>query len=394
MAVLLGQSLSQTGPNCSHSAASEMASRASQRLDLGSLYVDNDVAMASNPLSKGAKASRLAPRTANNALNSRLNPAQAMATALTAAAASAGDGGVDEGSDSHVQYSGEDDGVYEPEADSRREVEVTVHGCGWSSVSEQQNPPPQKVMTHAFAETSFLLETPDPHFDPYVFFKHFVINFVGPPMAIFAPGWSNYTIQGFGRPDGNMAFWTFNAVLPATVLISLFLYWGAPSYVENALGGSAYQCLLFYTLHRINVSMKYASLSPSEYKLFMQVDNINDGLKYHSQIQLLSSYINRSDELLDFEIASASVRNGIDVPKLFFTIASPTSSPDALASFMHWQAFLLGQKDLRGISSLRVHADLKDVLVLDTAGDYRGTYRFLLFLWPSFPLCPQKHVLT
>lgn len=368
-----------------------MASRASQRLDLGNLYVDSDVAMASNPLSKSAKASRLAPRAANNALNSRLNPTTATttATALTGAAASPGDGGVEEVSDSHVQYSGEDEDVYEPEADPRREVlmsggfdepeadprrvAVTVHSsCGWSSVSEQQNAPPPKMM-HAFAATSFLLETPDPHFDLHVFLKHFIINFIGAPMAILAPGWSNYTIQGFGRPDGNVAFWVFNAVLPATVFISLFLYWGAPSYVESALGGSAYQCLLFYTMHRINVAMKYASLSPSEYQLFMQVDNINDGLKYHNQIQLLSSYINRSDELLDFEIASASVRNGIDVPKLFFTIESPASSPEALASFMHWQAFLLGQKDLRGISWLRVHADLKDVLVLDTAGNYRGT---------------------
>jgi hypothetical protein len=191
--------------------------------------------------------------------------------------------------------------------------------------------------------------------------------------VFLAPGWSNYTAQGFGefRTAGDFAYVLFNFSLPATVFISLAMYWAAPPSVYHSLGGTAYQCLLFYTLHRLNVAVKYGTLSDSEYTKLMSCKTVGEANKFQAQVQLLSSFIQRSEELIDFEIACASLVNGIDVTKLVFTIPPPCESPDAALQFVQWQAFLLCQPDLRGLSSSSLHSDLEGVLLRQPDGTYQ-----------------------
>ena len=88
---------------------------------------------------------------------------------------------------------------------------------------------------HTFDSHEFLYETPDSTFHVGRALKHFIINFIGSPIVFLAPGWSNYTAQGFGefRTAGDFAYVLLNFSLPATVFISLAMYWAAPPSVYH-----------------------------------------------------------------------------------------------------------------------------------------------------------------
>lgn len=130
------------------------------------------------------------------------------------------------------------------------------------------------------------------------------------------------------------------------------------------------QVLLFYVLHRLNIACKYASLSPDELHRFMSSESLQQATAFNMQMQLASSYIHRSDELVDFEIHAACERSGIE-GCVCVSIVDPTGSDEAGNNFMHWQAFLLGQADLQGLSPARLHPSLREVLRPLKGGGYQ-----------------------
>jgi len=221
-----------------------------------------------------------------------------------------------------------------------------------------------------------LFDTPDHYFDTYRFFKHFVINFIGHPIVLLAPRWSNYTAQGLGeiKTSGDFFFSLTNFILVAFAFIAVLLGLAAPDSVQNALGGTCYMVLLYYTIHRLNVAMKYATLSPTEYAKLMNTADGESARHYQDQIQMVSSIGIRSEALINFEVLSLSMQYGVDVSKITFTVANPSSSHAAAREFLNWQAFLLGRKNLSGLSTTEVHSDLEGIMVpASSGGTYRGT---------------------
>jgi hypothetical protein len=67
----------------------------------------------------------------------------------------------------------------------------------------------------------------------------------------------------------------------------------------------------FYITHRVMISLKYATLTESEYKKFMSCEDDALGLDYAMQLQLLSGLLGLHPAVLNFEIAAAATRMAI-----------------------------------------------------------------------------------
>lgn len=144
--------------------------------------------------------------------------------------------------------------------------------------------------------------------------------------------------------------------------------------------------MLFMTLHRLTVSLKYATLNGSEYDRFMSITKgFVQASIYQKQLQLLSAWsVKRTNLLLRFELEAAAARTGMSTTDDVFFIPAPSCSKYSLYEFKQWQAFLCLTHDL-GQFDGTVHPLVKDILVEhhDESGLLQG-YKV------SVPIVAQK----
>lgn len=124
--------------------------------------------------------------------------------------------------------------------------------------------------------------------------------------------------------------------------------------------GIAYAAIVpasVFLIHRCMVSLKYATLSASEYRRFMRGDfpkgaplrssfptpeQIATARQYQLQLQLLTGWVYIPLDTLQFEILTAGARNGIDLHNTYFYIADPGSSTAAYTQFTRWKILVQG----------------------------------------------------
>ena len=179
-----------------------------------------------------------------------------------------------------------------------------------------------------------------------------------------------------------------NYLCPAaflTICISLYFF-DSVQFRLKVVSGMTLVPMLFMTLHRLTVSLKYATLNGSEYDRFMSTtkDFVQASI-YQQQLQLLSAWnVKREDLLLRFELEAAAARTGMSTTDDVFFIPAPSCSKYSLYEFKQWQAFLSLTHDL-GQFDGTVHPLVKDFLVEhhDESGLLQG-YRV------SVPIVAQK----
>lgn len=85
-------------------------------------------------------------------------------------------------------------------------------------------------------------------------------------------------------------------------------------------GGAIFLPFICFFIHRVMVSLKYASLSKSEYKRFMNAPK-SIANTYMAQVQLITGLLGEDDDVLHFEIASVATRLGFVLSDLNFEIS-------------------------------------------------------------------------
>ena len=86
------------------------------------------------------------------------------------------------------------------------------------------------------------------------------------------------------------------------------------------LKGAIWFPLLSYLLHRIFISLKYASLSETEYNKIMNAPTVEKGIFYLNQVQFTGEAFWKDRRIAEFELTAAAKRIGVDLCGMTFII--------------------------------------------------------------------------
>jgi len=155
-------------------------------------------------------------------------------------------------------------------------------------------------------------------------------------------------------------------------------------------------------VHRSMIALKYASLSPTEYRRMMTVDEecsapfngwrlptkkqITAFLGYQDQLQLITSWLSWSDMMIEFEVLAAATAHNIDIWNTYFVAKSPESGEHDSIQYERWKLFL--DRSLPGLKqpdgSIRI--SVKDVIfaILSATKKDSSSKHTVLILIPIF----------
>ncbi len=134
----------------------------------------------------------------------------------------------------------------------------------------------------------------------------------------------------------------WNIACPIIIYIMIGTYFACSKSDQEYLGQSIFIPLMFYVVHRCILSVKYASLSGTEYERFVNCKDKYTINMYMVQIHLMG-WMTLDPAVLYFELGAASARIGIKINELYLYICDSTeSSISAESQFRYWNAFLRG----------------------------------------------------
>lgn len=156
-----------------------------------------------------------------------------------------------------------------------------------------------------FKRDEFVYHSTDIHFNIQTFFYQLFIHLFSPFSIILSP---NYYAQSFNILS--IPAIIFNWLMPSFVWIMLLCVYMSPDYIHGN-GDTIYPALLFYLAHRLMVSLKYATLSDSEYNNFMNCKNHALLDQYKRDIQIIEILLGNDMRRVHYEIAAAATRLSI-----------------------------------------------------------------------------------
>mmetsp|Transcript_22693 Transcript_22693/g.50904 ORF Transcript_22693/g.50904 Transcript_22693/m.50904 type:complete len:408 (+) Transcript_22693:193-1416(+) len=173
-----------------------------------------------------------------------------------------------------------------------------------------------------------------PSFSPQVFLQQFMAHFC--PPLVFC--WGCPANQGY-HYTSSLFYLIFNWGHPLCIILMLvsFAFSGTAG-----LSGAFLMPLVFFSQHKAQVAVKYASLSPTEWARFMSAPRHLSTI-YMYQMQLFSSWFSMDEIVMQFEIGASSSRLGARVQKMHLIVADP-QTPDTISQFRLWNALLRGQR--------------------------------------------------
>lgn len=147
--------------------------------------------------------------------------------------------------------------------------------------------------------------------------------------------------QGF-RYDLSV-FSRFNILPPLMTYLMVVLFFSIPSEDQHMMENYIWVPLLFFVVHRVVLSLKYATLSETEYERFNRCPNAKLSVEYIYQMQLFSGWFLMEPEVMYFELGAASARMGERINNIHLIIPGPTAGACAFNQFLYWNAFVRGQ---------------------------------------------------
>jgi hypothetical protein len=131
-------------------------------------------------------------------------------------------------------------------------------------------------------------------------------------------------------------------VTPILIYIMFLSYTYIPDHMSTGVRGAFLIPVIYVLQHRLVIAIKYGSLSPTEYKRFMECKDTALCRVYLDQMQLFQGWYYYNPRVVRFEISAASARTGARINDIDFCIADPHDSPSTLNQCRAWNAFLRG----------------------------------------------------
>ena len=152
----------------------------------------------------------------------------------------------------------------------------------------------------------------------------------------------NYRAQGFDIHSNFLCnpISYFNIIFPSLIYLMVVMYYLCPLEDELPIRGALWVPIIFFIQHRMTVGLKYASLSPSEYAKFQASPDSTQAEAFMLQMQLLTGWANRTDQLLQFELGCAAARIGAKINEVSIIIPNPSESETTRNEFANWNALL------------------------------------------------------
>ena len=95
------------------------------------------------------------------------------------------------------------------------------------------------------------------------------------------------------------------------------------------IDGEILSPLVFFIIHRLMISFKYATLSESEYKRMSSLTAVVEVIKeYHAQMQLVTGWLSVYPPFVEYEITASATRIAADLSSHRVSVASPITSSE------------------------------------------------------------------
>ena len=172
-------------------------------------------------------------------------------------------------------------------------------------------------------------------FDGERFIKQVLIHVFCPFFLWLSP---NLEMQGFCTKNIIEIFfnWGLHALL-ITMIVCVVL---SPDYVEGN-GDAVYLPIMLVLIHRLMVSLKYATMTESEYRKYMNCHDPDLMFDYKLQLQIVTGLLGKHAGILEFEIAAAATRMSIkQFSEICFKLENVKHSYE-FAQPSHWHEFIM-----------------------------------------------------
>ncbi len=177
----------------------------------------------------------------------------------------------------------------------------------------------------------------------YQFMCHLIL-----PLLFFVP-----------NPKGQGIRWELAAfcstiLIPTCVYLMIICYFCSSQSDQNLTGGSLWIPIMYFISHRLILSLKYGSLSPTEYKRFNACKNVELSKNYIIQMQIITGWTFIDQAVLHFELGAAAARIGVKINEIYIRIPSVAQETieeeEEVAKCTHssqvryWNAFVRGHE--------------------------------------------------
>jgi hypothetical protein len=134
-------------------------------------------------------------------------------------------------------------------------------------------------------------------------------------------------------------------VSPVLIYLMILSYIMIPTADHNpAMHGGYIIPLVYFLQHRLVISIKYGSLSRTEYHKFMTCEDDDLCANYLNQMQLFQGWFDLNPLVVRFELAAASARIGARINEIDILIDNPNNSASAQNQLRAWNAFMRGHQ--------------------------------------------------
>lgn len=139
---------------------------------------------------------------------------------------------------------------------------------------------------------------------------------------------------------------------PCLFYIMLCSYGTLTTHDKQLVGYSLFWPFFSYVSHRAMIALKYATLSPTEYRRFTQCRDLKLSLSYLNQMMLFSGWLNFEANLICFELGAAAARIGERINEIHIIVRNENHSEDSKNQLLYWNAFLRGHREMNFTTKL------------------------------------------
>jgi hypothetical protein len=167
------------------------------------------------------------------------------------------------------------------------------------------------------------------------FFAHMFL-----PLFFFLPN-----THGQGLRLNGSSLW-MNVVTPLFFYAMLISFLVLSPHDKRLVGYSVWWPLFSYVMHRLMISLKYATLSLTEYKRFNECKDEHRSESYLDQMMLFKGWLELDPEVMFFELGAASARIGERINDIHLIVRNENHSAVARSQVRFWNAFLRGHREI------------------------------------------------
>jgi hypothetical protein len=97
---------------------------------------------------------------------------------------------------------------------------------------------------------------------------------------------------------------------------------------------------MFFYAHRLMIGLKYATMSTIEYKRFISNEDPTLRFVYMQQSQIITGWLERNENVLEYEIVSAALRNGIPLDTTYIHLQEDKNYKRFSIALLCWKSLL------------------------------------------------------